>query len=87
MEAAAASCSAEFTIEPFTDGSPGPHVAAALEAIAAHGLSHEMGPFATRITGDPAAVTAAMQAAVAAALGAGASRISVTFSAQSQEFS
>ena len=30
---------AEFTIEPFVDGAPGPHVTAGLDAVRAAGLS------------------------------------------------
>ncbi len=47
------SCRAEFTIEPFEEGSPGPHVMAAIEAIRALGFEPEMGPFGTSIDGDP----------------------------------
>ena len=33
----------EFTIEPFIEGSPGPHVTEAVAAVEAHGLSVENG--------------------------------------------
>jgi len=35
----------EFTIEPFHDGNPGPHVRAAVEAAEALGASIDFGPF------------------------------------------
>jgi uncharacterized protein YqgV (UPF0045/DUF77 family) len=40
----------EFTVEPFVDGSPGPHVIAAVEAVEAHGFSVDFGPFGTSFT-------------------------------------
>jgi uncharacterized protein YqgV (UPF0045/DUF77 family) len=35
----------EFTIEPFVEGKPGPHVVAAVEAASALGADVEFGPF------------------------------------------
>ena len=35
----------EFTIEPFVEGRPGPHVIAAIDALTGRGLEVEMGPF------------------------------------------
>jgi len=35
----------EFTVEPFVDGEPGPHVQAAVDAAEASGLTTEFGPF------------------------------------------
>ena len=34
----------EYTVEPFVEGAPGPHVTAALEAAGATGLDVEFGP-------------------------------------------
>lgn len=68
---------AEFTVEPFVDGDPGPHVMAAFDAVRAAGLEPDIGPFATTITGDAADVIDALAAALAAARWAGASRVSV----------
>ena len=56
----------EFTVEPFVPGAPGPHVLAAVDAAAAHGLTVEFGPFGSSGEG--------------AALEAGASRVSVQVS-------
>lgn len=40
----------EFTVEPFVDGSPGPHVIAAVQAVEANGFSVDFGPFGTSFT-------------------------------------
>lgn len=40
----------EFTIEPFIEGSPGPHVTEAVAAVEAHGLSVDFGPFGSTFT-------------------------------------
>jgi uncharacterized protein YqgV (UPF0045/DUF77 family) len=67
----------EFTVEPFTEGSPGPHVRAAVEAAEAAGLTAEFGPFGTTVQGDDEAVLRAVDAVIRAAVGAGASRVSL----------
>jgi len=41
----------EFTVEPFVEGSPGPHVQAALDAATSSGLDVEFGPFGTHLSG------------------------------------
>jgi uncharacterized protein YqgV (UPF0045/DUF77 family) len=68
---------ADFTIEPFVDGAPGPHVDAGLEAVRAAGLVPDVGPFGTTIEGDAAAVHAALGPMLDAAVAAGASRVSI----------
>ena len=70
----------EFTVEPFVAGAPGSHVLAAVEAADAHGLTVEFGPFGSSGEGDDADVLPAVQAAIRAALDAGASRVSVQIS-------
>ncbi len=67
----------EYTVEPFVEGAPGPHVTAALEAASATGLDVEFGPFGTTVTGADAAVLSAADRIVRAALVAGASRVSL----------
>ena len=68
----------EFTVEPFVDGEPGPHVQAAVDAAEASGLTTEFGPFGTTMTGDDdTAVLAAIDGVVRAALSAGATRLAV----------
>jgi uncharacterized protein YqgV (UPF0045/DUF77 family) len=70
----------EFTVEPFVEGSPGPHVGAAVAAAREHGLEVDFGPFGTTIEGDDSAVLAAIDAVVRAAMSTGASRVSVQVS-------
>lgn len=74
--------SAEFTVEPFVPGEPGPHVTAAIDAARATGVTVELGPFATTVS-DPSEdrVLTAVDAALRAALRNGASRVSVQISA------
>ncbi len=68
----------EFTVEPFVEGTPGPHVRAALEAAEGSGLEVEFGPFGTTVTGpDDADVLAALHQAVQAAVAAGATQVAV----------
>jgi uncharacterized protein YqgV (UPF0045/DUF77 family) len=67
----------EFTVEPFVEGAPGPHVQAAVGAAEAAGLAVEFGPFGTAVSGDDERVLGAVQAIVRAAIGAGATRVSL----------
>lgn len=67
----------EFTVEPFVEGAPGPHVRAAVDAAAAAGLAVEFGPFGSAVAGDDEAVCAAVHAIVRAAVEAGATRVSL----------
>lgn len=70
----------EFTVEPFADGEPGPHVRAALDAAAGPGVEVEFGPFGTVVRGDDDAVLAAADRAVRAAVAAGATQVSARVS-------
>jgi uncharacterized protein YqgV (UPF0045/DUF77 family) len=67
----------EFTVEPFVEGEPGPHVQAAVEAAERSGLAVDVGPFGTGVTGDDDAVLDVVDAIVRAAMGAGATRVSL----------
>jgi uncharacterized protein YqgV (UPF0045/DUF77 family) len=67
----------EFTVEPFVEGAPGPHVQAAVGAAEAAGLAVEFGPFGTAVSGDDESVLGAIEAIVQAAIGAGATRVSL----------
>jgi uncharacterized protein YqgV (UPF0045/DUF77 family) len=70
--------SVEFTVEPFVDGEPGPHVQAAVDAAQASGLDTMFGLFGTTMRGDDDdAVLAAIDGVVRAALRAGATRLAV----------
>ena len=48
----AVSLEVEFTVEPFVEGAPGPHVQAAVTAAEQSGLAVEFGPFGTSVSGD-----------------------------------
>ena len=67
----------EFTIEPFVEGDPGPHVRAAVEAAEQSGLTVDFGPFGTSVSGDDHAVLAAVDGILRAATAAGATRVSL----------
>ena len=67
----------EFTVEPFTDGDPGPHVRAAVAAARTFGVDVDFGPFGSSVQGDDEEVLAAADAVNRAAIGAGASRVSI----------
>jgi uncharacterized protein YqgV (UPF0045/DUF77 family) len=68
----------EFTVEPFIEGSPGPHVQAAVEAAEANGLAVEFGPFGTTVSGgDDATILSTVHGILEAAVAAGATRVSL----------
>jgi uncharacterized protein YqgV (UPF0045/DUF77 family) len=71
---------AEFTIEPFVEGTPGPHVHAGLDAVRAAGFEPELGPFGSTVTGELSKVSAAIVDLLAAATAAGATRVSLQIS-------
>lgn len=68
---------AEFTVEPFIEGRPGPHVRAAVAAVEALGFDVEFGPFATEFSGADELVTTAIAALVRDAYAHGATRVSI----------
>ena len=68
---------AEFTVEPFVDGNPGPHVTAAIDAATATGATVSVGPFGSEIEGDTAVVLEAVDAMMRAAMAAGATRVTI----------
>ena len=67
----------EFTVEPFQDGAPGPHVRAAVDAAHAAGMTVDFGPVGSSVEGEDDRVLEAADAVVRAAIGAGASRVSL----------
>ncbi|HSL74454.1 MAG TPA: hypothetical protein VK853_08300 [Ilumatobacteraceae bacterium] len=67
----------EFTIEPFVEGSPGPHVTAAIDAARALGAEVEVGPFGSSCAVGLDAVGALLASVADAAFGNGASHVSV----------
>jgi uncharacterized protein YqgV (UPF0045/DUF77 family) len=68
---------AEFTVEPFNAGEPGPHVQAAFDAATAAGLAMEIGPFGTALEGTDELVIETVATVLRAALEHGATRVSV----------
>lgn len=70
-------CNAEFLVEPFEVGRPGPHVVAAVDAVKALGFEPVIGPFGTTIEGDSDRVIEAVKQLLDAATEAGASRVSI----------
>jgi len=70
-------CSVEFVIEPFSDGEPGRHVTAGIQAMEAQGLVVTMGPFGSTVEGDVDVVTSAIASMVKAAVNDGAHRVLV----------
>ena len=71
---------AEFTIEPFVEGAPGPHVAAGLDAVRTAGFEPEIGPFGSAVRGPLDQVAAAVADLLRAATEAGATRVSLQLS-------
>ena len=68
---------AEFTIEPFVAGAPGPHVRAAIAGAEEAGLDVEIGPFGTSVTGETSVVVSTVDALLRAAIDHGATRVSL----------
>ncbi len=71
----------EFTVEPFAVGEPGPHVQAAIAAARTAGFDPEIGPFGTMLRAEMKPGADVVSAVVAAAMAAGAERLSVTITA------
>jgi len=67
----------EFTIEPFVEGRPGPHVTAAIAAAEARGLAVEIGPFGSSVVVELAEVGAVIGVLSDAAMANGATHVSV----------
>ncbi len=68
---------AEFMIEPFVEGSLGPPVLAGIEAVVDHGFEPRIGAFGTTIEGDAEPIVVALAGMLDAAMGAGATRVTV----------
>ena len=66
---------AEFLVEPFIEGSPGPHVLAAFAAVEEAGLAVEVGPFGNVVSGPLPVVTGAIDRMLRAAVAAGSTRV------------
>ena len=68
---------AEFMVEPFIEGSLGPPVLAAIDAVANLGFEAQVGAFGTTISGDSDTIVAALGDMLNAAMEAGATRVTV----------
>ena len=58
----------EFTVEPFVEGNPGPHVRAAVAAVESLGATVEFGPFGSTCQAPAAAMPDIVAAVVREAL-------------------
>lgn len=67
----------EFTVEPFVEGQPGPHVTAAVNAAEALGGSVEFGPFGSSCRAPDDTMPAVIAELVRAAFANGASHVTV----------
>tara|TARA_B100001173_G_scaffold106044_1_gene91840 strand:+ start:23128 stop:23391 length:264 start_codon:yes stop_codon:yes gene_type:complete len=68
---------AEFTIEPFTEGDPGPHVKETISVAKRSGLNVEIGPFGTTVTGEQEKIFELISNLLKTAMENGASRVSL----------
>ena len=68
----------EFTIEPFVEGHPGPHVLQAVAAAEALGASVEFGPFGSSCDVPAAQAGEVASAIISAAFANGATHVSLT---------
>lgn len=68
----------EFTIEPFVDGEPGPHVLAAVGAAESAGATVTVGPFGSSCSADDAAMPEIVAAVTRAAFANGATVVALT---------
>lgn len=73
----------EFTIEPFIEGQPGPHVRAAVGAVEALGVDVDLGPFGSSCHASAGTMTAVVAAIVEQAFANGATHVSLHVSASS----
>lgn len=70
----------EFTIEPFVEGRPGPHVTAPTAVLQALGIEIEVGPFGSYCEVPDDRVGVAVGAIVDAAIAHGATHVTVDVS-------
>lgn len=67
----------EFTVEPFDDGRPGPHVAEAIRAAEAHGVVVDVGPFGSSCVIAAAHAGSLLESITNAAIAHGATHVSI----------
>jgi uncharacterized protein YqgV (UPF0045/DUF77 family) len=74
----------EFTIEPFVEGRPGPHVTKAVAAVESHGLSVDFGPFGSSFSVAEDAMPTVIADMMRAAYSNGATFVSVSVARQQE---
>lgn len=74
----------EFTIEPFVEGQPGPHVTQAVAAVEQHGVKVDFGPFGSTFTASEDATPTIVADLMRAAYSHGATFVSVNVARQSE---
>ncbi len=67
----------EFTIEPFVEGRPGPHVTKPIDMLVELGIDVEVGPFGTRCSVEDDRVGTVVSSIVERALEHGASNVNI----------
>jgi uncharacterized protein YqgV (UPF0045/DUF77 family) len=67
----------EFTVEPFVEGQPGPHVLAAVSAAETAGVTVEFGPFASEFEAEDHVAFAAVSALIEGAYAHGATHVNI----------
>lgn len=67
----------EFTVEPFVEGLPGPHVTAAVSAVEAVGAEVEFGPFGSSCSAPVEAMPEVIAELVRAAFANGATHVTM----------
>ena len=70
----------EFTIEPFVEGDPGPHVTSAVAAVEAHGIAVDFGPFGSLFSVDAETLPIVVADLLRVAYGNGATFVNVSVS-------
>ncbi len=68
----------EFTVEPFVEGKPGPHVTQAVAAVESRGLTVDFGPFGSSFNVDVASMPEVVADLMRAAYANGATVVSVS---------
>lgn len=71
----------EFTVEPFVEGQPGPHVQAAVDAATAAGAEVEFGPFGSTCRAPSDVMPGIVAAVTRAAFAHGATHVSLHLAA------
>jgi hypothetical protein len=74
----------EFTVEPFVEGQPGPHVEAAVEAATAAGADVDFGPFSSRCRVADELMPDVVAAVTRAAFAHGATHVSLHVTAEGE---